>query len=71
MAHQPSPGLNELDLHTQACPFPDAPYEPKLFSYLEPRVVVEVKYHDQTPDGKLRFPVFLRVRRDLRLADLK
>ncbi|MDA1349289.1 MAG: hypothetical protein O3A47_10580 [Chloroflexi bacterium] len=42
-----------------------------MFSYLEPRVVVEVKYHDQTPDGKLRFPVFLRVRRDLRLADLK
>ena len=59
------------NLHTQACPFPDAPYEPKLFSYLEPRVVVEVKYHEQTPDGKLRFPVFLRVRRDLRLADLK
>jgi DNA ligase D-like protein (predicted ligase) len=53
------------DLHTQECPFPRAPYEPKLFSYLEPRVVVEVKYHEQTADGKLRFPVFLRVRRDL------
>ena len=50
------------DLHTQECPFPEAPYEPKLFSYLEPQVVVDVKYHAETPDGKLRFPVFLRVR---------
>ncbi len=59
------------DLHTQECPFPKAPYEPNLFSYLEPRVVVEVKYHAETPDGKLRFPVFLRVRSDLRPEDLK
>jgi DNA ligase D-like protein (predicted ligase) len=59
------------ELHTLECPFPAAPYEPKLFSYLEPRVVVDVKYHAETPDGKLRFPVFIRVRRDLRPEDLR
>lgn len=51
--------------HTQECPFPKSPNEPKLFSYLEPRLVVDVKYHEQTTDGKLRFPVFLRLRPDL------
>ena len=51
--------------HTQECPFPTSPNEPKLFSYLEPRLQVDVKYHERTPDGKLRFPVFLRLRPDL------
>ena len=59
------------ELHTLECPFREAPYEPKLLSYLEPRVVVDVKYHEETPDGKLRFPVFIRVRRDLSPEGLK
>ena len=46
-------------------PFLQAPSEPKLASYLEPRLTVDVKYHEQTPDGKLRFPVFLRLRDEL------
>ncbi len=54
--------------HTQKCPFPKSPNEPKLFSYLEPRLVVDVKYHEETLDGKLRFPVFLRLRPDLQVA---
>ena len=58
------------DLHTDVCPFDDVPYEPKLFSYLEPQVVVEVKYHAETPDRKLRFPVFVRVRPDQTVEDL-
>jgi bifunctional non-homologous end joining protein LigD len=32
--------------------------------WVEPRVVVEVKYAERTDDGKLRHPVFLRVRED-------
>ncbi len=57
------------DLHTSTCPFPQSwPREPKLASYLEPRLTVDVKFHEETPDGKLRFPVFLRLRPDLQEA---
>ena len=59
------------NLHTAECPFTQAPYEPKLFSYLEPLVVVDVKYHAETEDGKLRFPVFLRLRDDLQAEDVE
>lgn len=64
-------GLEEVlhrvrSLHTFDCPFPQSwPRELKLDSYLEPRVMVDVKYHEETPDGKLRFPVFIRLRPDL------
>ena len=47
---------------TDQCPFREAPYEPKLESYLRPHLVADVKYHEVTADGKLRFPVFLRLR---------
>ena len=47
---------------TDDCPFPSAPQEPKLMSYLRPVVKVDVKFHEMTLDGKLRFPVYLRVR---------
>lgn len=47
---------------TDQCPFRDAPHEPKLETYLRPGVVADVKYHEVTADGKLRFPVFLRLR---------
>ena len=46
-------------------PFPERPYEPKLASFLEPVLVVDVKFHETTPDGKLRFPVFVAMRPDL------
>lgn len=59
------------DLHIQGYLFSEAPNEPDLFSYLKPTVAVDVKFHEQTPDGKLRFPVFIRVRKDLRPEDLK
>jgi len=58
------------NLHTDVCPFPQAPYEPKLFSYLVPQVVVQVKYHAETPDRKLRFPVYDRPRPDQRVQDV-
>lgn len=34
--------------------------------WVEPEVVVEIKYAEQTADGRLRHPVFLRVRDDRR-----
>ena len=33
-------------------------------SYVEPRLVVEVRYGTMTPDGRLRFPRFVRLRPD-------
>ena len=32
--------------------------------WVRPEVVVEVKYGQRTPDGRLRFPRFLRLRPD-------
>jgi len=39
--------------------------------WVEPRVVVEVKFAERTSDGRLRHPVFVRVREDKPLADVR
>ena len=57
-------------LHTTQSPFAETPYEPNLLSYLDPRVVVDVKFHAETPDRKLRFPVYVRVRQDMSPEDV-
>jgi bifunctional non-homologous end joining protein LigD len=36
----------------------------RLITWTEPRVVVEVRFTDWTDEGRLRHPVFLRVRED-------
>ena len=38
-------------------------------TWVRPSVVVEVKYGNRTPDGRLRFPRFLRLRPDLSVAE--
>jgi len=53
-------------LHTTASPFAEAiPLEDaKDATYVRPEVVVEVRYGQLTPDAKLRFPRFVRLRPD-------
>ncbi|MFE9202726.1 non-homologous end-joining DNA ligase [Micromonospora sp. NPDC007230] len=59
--------LRELEpLRTAASPFAgDVPREDARGAiWVTPRVVVEVKYGQRTPDGRLRFPRILRLRPD-------
>jgi bifunctional non-homologous end joining protein LigD len=51
---------------TTVLPRPDA----KDATWVRPELVVEVRYGQQTPDGRLRFPRFLRTRPDLVPADV-
>jgi bifunctional non-homologous end joining protein LigD len=58
-------------LRTEASPFAEeVPRDDaKDATWVRPEVVVEVKYGNRTPDGRLRFPRFVRLRPDKTLAD--
>jgi len=51
-------------LKTGKPPIEDAEQVSDVKAWIQPRIVVEVKYYEKTPAGKLRFPDFLRVRHD-------
>lgn len=51
-------------LRTKTMPFADRPPMSGSATWLDPQMVVEVKYQQLTPGGILRMPVFLRVRDD-------
>jgi bifunctional non-homologous end joining protein LigD len=58
--------LPELErLKTKKTPFSAVPPLKTPATWLEPKLVAEVKFNQWTPDGHLRAPVFLRMRQDL------
>jgi bifunctional non-homologous end joining protein LigD len=52
-------------LRRSTCPFAEKPVLNGPTNWVEPEVVVEVKFQNWTDDGSLRAPVFLRVREDI------
>src|SRR3954463_1285075 len=54
-----------LPLARKTCPFAKKPELNGPTSWVEPEIVAEVKFQDWTEDGRLRAPVFLRLRDDL------
>jgi bifunctional non-homologous end joining protein LigD len=59
-----------VPLKRDTCPFAEKPDLPNPTIWVEPKIVVEVKFHSWTEDGHLRAPVFLRVRYDLNARDV-
>ena len=51
-------------LAAEADPFADAPPEPGRLTFVRPELVAEVEFANWTGDGRLRAPVFLRLRND-------
>jgi bifunctional non-homologous end joining protein LigD len=58
-------------LKRDSCPFEEKPDLPNPTTWVEPQVVVEVKFHSWTPDGHLRAPIYMRFRDDLNARDVK
>lgn len=60
------------DLATPQSPFTDSVprQDARGAFWVEPTLVVEVKFSHRTFDGRLRFPRFLRIRTDLHHADV-
>ncbi len=58
-------------LERDTCPFAEKPDLPNPTTWVEPKVVVEVKFHSWTEDGHLRAPVYIRMRDDLKARDVK
>jgi bifunctional non-homologous end joining protein LigD len=57
---------NRLEpLKQDACPFVEKPDLPNPTTWVEPKLVAEVRFHSWTEDGHLRAPVFLRLRDDV------
>ncbi|MGB5080516.1 MAG: DNA ligase D [Burkholderiales bacterium] len=52
-------------LRVDACPFASEPELHSPTAWVKPVLVAEVKFHEWTPDGSLRAPVFLRLRDDV------
>jgi bifunctional non-homologous end joining protein LigD len=52
-------------LKTDKPPFTTRPPVERPTTWLEPRLVAEIKFAEWTPDGHLRAPVFLRLRDDV------
>jgi bifunctional non-homologous end joining protein LigD len=51
-------------LRTKESPFAEAPPHPAPTTWVRPELVAEVKFAEWTKDGRLRVPVFMRLRDD-------
>ena len=51
-------------LHTTSCPFLNPPTAEKFIFWCESVLVCQVKYGEFTPDRRLRYPIFVALRRD-------
>lgn len=58
-------------LRSDACPFGDPPPVNAPAVWVRPELVVEVRYAQRTSDGRLRAPVFVRLRQDKPAADVR
>jgi ATP-dependent DNA ligase len=61
------PGLAELlsKLHAAQSPFADPPAIQRFIFWVRPEVVCQVRFSHWSPQGRLRFPVFMTLRPDL------
>jgi len=56
-------------LHTAQSPFADPPAIQRLIFWVRPEVVCQVRFSHWSPQGRLRFPVFMALRPDLSPED--
>ncbi len=47
------------------CPFDETPELPNATTWVEPKLVAEVRFHSWTEDNHLRHPIFVRLRDDI------
>ena len=52
-------------LKRATCPFDEQPELPNPTTWVEPKLVAEVRFHSWTEDDHLRHPIFLRLRDDV------
>jgi bifunctional non-homologous end joining protein LigD len=52
-------------LKRDTCPFDETPELPNPTTWVEPKLVAEVRFHSWTEDGRLREPIFVRLRDDI------
>ena len=58
-------------MKADACPFAEVPEQNGVPTWVEPTLVAEVSYHSVTADGRLRAPVFLRMRDDVHASSIQ
>jgi bifunctional non-homologous end joining protein LigD len=58
-------------LHVSKSPLVDVPANVKVAGWVDPKMVIEVKYYERTPGGILRFPDFLRERLDKKTSECR
>jgi bifunctional non-homologous end joining protein LigD len=57
-------------IRTEENPFENGTRVPDLMSWVQPKLIVEVKFYDTTKTGQLIWPVFQRIRTEIRPDDL-